>query len=312
LERFAEFVAEHQKGVREFIEVKPATARAFMEAEAVRNVSPKTWNDTLKLLRATFKHLHPHISEGSNPFHGLVTKASETINREPFSVEELKAITETCAGDDFIRPIIVTGMCTAMRRGDCCLLKWADVDLQAGFLSVKTAKTGERVDIPIFPMLAEELRRAKARSGKSAHCFPEAAGMYTSNPDGITWRVKQVLARALASVEALPALPQASPEAVRAQVDVYLDGLGDSPKAGKIRAVFEAYATGASLDDVVEKTGTSRGTVSNYLNLLEREIGLAIIRGNRRAPQTAALQGERQNDRKANVGRRSTTSIASG
>jgi integrase len=108
----------------------------------------------------------------------MVTKASETVNREPFSVEERKAITDTCAGDDFIRPIIVTGMCTAMRRGDCCLLKWSDVDLQAGFLSVKTAKTGERVDIPIFPMLAEELRQAKGRAGKSVHCFPEAAQMY--------------------------------------------------------------------------------------------------------------------------------------
>ena len=31
----------------------------------------------------------------------------------------------------FIRPIIVTGMCTAMRRGDCCLLEWKDVDLDA-------------------------------------------------------------------------------------------------------------------------------------------------------------------------------------
>src|SRR5690606_20604496 len=94
LKRFAEFVAEHQKGATEFIEVKPATAKAFMEAETKRKVSPKTWNDTLKLLRATFKHLHPQLADGSNPFHGLVTKASETVNREPFSVEELKAIVE--------------------------------------------------------------------------------------------------------------------------------------------------------------------------------------------------------------------------
>lgn len=114
-------------------------------------------------------HFHEHRWVHSRERQRLVTKASETVNREPFSVEELKAITDDCAGDDFIRPIIVTGMCTAMRRGDCCLLKWSDVDLQAGFLSVKTAKTGERVDIPIFPMLAEELRRARVKSGKSIY-----------------------------------------------------------------------------------------------------------------------------------------------
>jgi integrase len=152
--------------------VKPETAKAFMASEEARGVSPKTWNDTLKLLRATFKHLHPQLNDGSNPFHGLVTKASETVNREPFTVEELKAITEACADDDFIRPVIVTGMCTAMRRGDCCLLKWKDVDLKEGFIRVKTAKTGQTVDIPMFPMLREELIQAQKAAGKSKFCFP--------------------------------------------------------------------------------------------------------------------------------------------
>ena len=93
-----------------------------MGAEAAQGVAPKTWDDSLKLLRSTFKHLHPHLLKGSNPFRRLVTKASKTVNREPFSVGKLKAIADACAGDDFIRPILVTGMFTVMRRGDCCLL----------------------------------------------------------------------------------------------------------------------------------------------------------------------------------------------
>ena len=305
LEKFAAFVAEHQKGVTEFIAVKPATARAFMDAEAERKVSPKTWNDTLKLLRATFKHLHSQLADGSNPFHGLVTKATETVNREPFTVEQLKAIVEACAADDFIRPIIITGMCTAMRRGDCCLLKWEDVDEKAGFLSVETAKTGERVDIPIFPMLAEELNRAKAKAGDTEFCFPEAAQMYRNNPDGITWRVKQVIARALESMDATArkSLPPASPQTdVRSAVDAYLVCLGNSKRASKIRAAFEAYAGGASLDDVIAATGFSRGAVSNYLNELERETGVSIVRGHRRAMKTDGLQDERENgQRRASV-----------
>jgi integrase len=298
LQRFAAWVALHQPDATEFVSVKPETAKAFMAAEAQREVSPKTWNDVLKLLRATFKHLHPHLSDGSNPFHGLVTKANETVNREPFTVEELKAITEACAEDDFIRPIIVTGMCTAMRRGDCCLLKWADVDLTAGFLSVKTAKTGETVDIPIFPMLAEELTRAKTKAGRSEYCFPDAARMYQNNPDGITWRVKQVIARALESMipAGRPVLPPPANRAeVRARVKAFLNRLGDSARAPKMRAVFEAYAAGASLDEVMTVTGASRGTVSNYLNELERETGASIVRGHRRAVKTDALQQEREN-----------------
>jgi integrase len=301
LERFATFAAEHQRGVKEFVEVKSETAKAFMAAEEARGVSPKTWNDTLKLLRATFKHLHPHLTDGSNPFHGLVTKSTETVNREPFTVEELKAITDACADDDFIRPIIVTGMCTAMRRGDCCLLKWDDVDLAAGFITVKTAKTGETVDIPVFPMLREELERAKSLTGGKGFCFPDAAKMYETNPDGITWRVKQVLAKALdegnGEGENRP-LPPLSSDETRSRGLAYIASLGETSKAERMREVFTAYMDGQTLDDVIAATGCSRGTVSNYLGELERETGCPIVRGQRRALKTDGLQVERENGKR--------------
>ncbi len=298
LKRFATFAGEHQRGVSEFVTVKPETAKAFMAAEADRGVSPKTWNDTLKLLRATFKHLHPHLHDGSNPFHGLVTKATETINREPFTAEQLKAITESCADDDFIRPIVVTGMCTAMRRGDCCLLKWDDVDLAAGFITVKTAKTGETVDIPVFPMLREELNRARSTTGAKGFCFPDAASMYSANPDGITWRVKQVLAKAMESETGIAPSNLTTPEEVRDQGIRYIDRIGDTAKARKMRAVFTAYMDDRTLDEVVAATGCSRGTVSNYLNELERETGCSIVRGKRRALKTDGLQTERENGKR--------------
>jgi len=196
LKRFAEFAEAKQPGIREFIEVKPATAKAYLNGLQKRGVSASTWNYSLELLRTAFRRLHPELPEGSNPFRHFVTKSVETVSRVPFTPVELKAIQEACADDDFIRPVIITGMCTAMRRGDCCCLKWADVDLGEGFISVKTSKTGHKVDIPIFPLLREELLRAKAASDNSPYCFPEPAAMYQRNPDGISVRVKTVLAGA--------------------------------------------------------------------------------------------------------------------
>jgi integrase len=76
----------------------------------------------------------------------------EAIVREE---EQLRRIFEITNGDEFTYPIIVTGICTAMRRGDCRLLKWGDVDLQNNFISVKTAKTGARTKIPIWPLLRD-------------------------------------------------------------------------------------------------------------------------------------------------------------
>jgi integrase len=191
LTRFASFAQDANSNAREIGNVTKTLARSFMDAEEARGVTAKTWNDTLKLLRATFKHLLP---EGAvNPFVGIPTRETDVVFRKPFTPEELNAILEAARDDDFIRPVIVAGMCTAMRRGDCCLLKWKDVDLLERFLNVKTNKTGQTVSIPVFPLLYDEL---KDRTASGKYVFPDQAAMYEENPDGITWRVRKVFAAA--------------------------------------------------------------------------------------------------------------------
>jgi len=191
LARFAVFVRSQNPKADEISHVTRDMARAFMAAEDSRGVTAKTWNDTLKLLRASYKYLLPAGS--INPFSSIPTRETETIFRKPFTPEELKAIVDAARDDDFIRPILITGMCTAMRRGDCCLLKWKDVDLARRFITVKTSKTGQTVSIPIFPMLYDELA---LRQPSEAYVFPEQAKMYVENSDGITWRVRKVFAAA--------------------------------------------------------------------------------------------------------------------
>ena len=195
LKRFAEYVHRENVKMVEIAQVTRTAARSFMDAESNRGVTAKTWNDILKLLRATFKYLLP--AGAINPFSDLPTRETETIFRKPYSPEELAAIVDAARTDEFIRPILVTGICTAMRRGDCCLLQLKDVDLHRRFITVKTAKTGQTVSIPIFPMLYDELKLAtRNQKSNDGFVFPEQARMYQENPDGITWRVKKVLTAA--------------------------------------------------------------------------------------------------------------------
>lgn len=276
LKRFAKFIqAENPKAVELDNVTRPA-ARAFLNAEAERQVTAKTWNDTLKLLRATFKHLLP--AGAFNPFADIPTRETETIFRKPFTPEELKAITDAAQADKFIRPIIVTGMCTAMRRGDCCLLQWRDVDLDGRFITVKTNKTGQTVTIPIFPPLYDELVRAPGK-GKD-YVFPSQAGMYLENPDGITWRVKKVLALALreppTKKEGLPEVPLA--EAKR-RGHQFIAGLPDSDKKRRMLAVFDAYMDGKKTCETMAAAGVSKGSVSGYLNEIEAHLNCQIVRG---------------------------------
>ena len=190
LARFTAFVRAQNPKAEEISHVTRDMARAFMKAEEARGVTAKTWNDTLKLLRAAYKYLLPAGVSIHSPICPHAKQRPCSANHSP---EELKAIVDAGRDDDFIRPILITGMCTAMRRGDCCLLKWKDVDLARRFITVKTNKTGVTVSIPIFPMLYDELA---LRQPSEAHVFPEQAKMYAENPDGITWRVRKILAAA--------------------------------------------------------------------------------------------------------------------
>jgi integrase len=205
LTRFVEFVRSENLKATEIAHVTRSVAQSFLDAESKRGVTGKTWNEILKLLRATFNHLLP--IGAINPFSNVPTRETETIFRKPYSPEELAAILEAARAEEFIRPILIVGICTAMRRGDCCLLEWTKVELESRFISVKTAKTGQMVSIPIFPLLNDELiLRAKKRKPNEKYVFPEQAAMYQENPDGITCFPRFWLLRAISRHEFLVSL----------------------------------------------------------------------------------------------------------
>lgn len=195
IQRFVGFVQDQFPDIRGMGHMTPAITREFMKEEERRGVSAKTYNNNLVLLRSCFTKVGKEIGLRDNPFANIPLRDEETVLRQPYSEEELAAILESAKGDPFIYPIIVTAACTAMRRGDCCLLEKSSVDLDADFLRVKTAKTGEWVEIPIFPMLRQVLLNAEANDS-CPYMFPQQAAQYLKNPDRITEMAGRVLRKA--------------------------------------------------------------------------------------------------------------------
>ena len=191
------FVDHIQKEHAELVEVAQVTremARGFMESEADRKMAAKTWNDSLKRMKAIFKFLQVEYGVLRNPFDGIKAHEEHHVHRRPLTMVEVKALLDAVKKDDFCRPIIVCGLSTAMRRGDCCLLKWDDVNMQGPnpSITVKTSKTGETVCIPIYEALMRELALAKERAdGKGGYVWPETAAMQLHNQQGVTWRLRQ-------------------------------------------------------------------------------------------------------------------------
>lgn len=195
IERFIRFAKKTSPSLHEMAQIQAPLANAFCRAELARGVAAKTYNHTLIHLRSVFHVLRKEAGLAENPFAAIPLQDGETVFRKPFSVEELSLLEEKAKADPFIYPLIVTGMCTAMRRGDCCTLLRSSVDLEGGFVTVKTAKTGETVQIPIFPLLRSVLEKALAKPAPRPpfYVFPELEAHYRVNPDHLTDRVRRVM-----------------------------------------------------------------------------------------------------------------------
>lgn len=194
IERFVAFVRKTSPGLHEMAQVQASMATAYCKSEIQRGISAQTYNQIVIHLRSVFQLLRKEGGVAENPFEEVPLRESDTVFRKPFTVEELALIEKTAKADPFIYPLIVTGMCTAMRRGDCCTLLRSAVDLKAGFVTVKTSKTNETVQIPIFPLLRGVLEKAMAEPPVRPpfYVFPSLEAHYRINADHLTDRVRRV------------------------------------------------------------------------------------------------------------------------
>jgi len=166
---------------------------AFLDAESARGISARTWNVTLGLLKSVFSKLEPSSDAYTQFLRNAKSRMEDTVHREPFSSEEVARILEAARKDDVLRGPVHVACFTALRKGDACCLKWDTVDLKAGIIRTRTSKTGEWVEIPIMPPLAEEL--AHHPQGKGEFVFPEAAKLYrdAKRPSVLDKRFKDIL-----------------------------------------------------------------------------------------------------------------------
>jgi len=214
-----------------------------------------------------------------NPFAEIKLGRSEgeTIHRQPFSPEELEAIVATANGDDFMGALITAAACTGMRRGDVCRLRWSDVDLDGGMLAVKTSKTGASVEIPIFAPLRAVLERLDGKRGR--YVFPEAAKMPAKNPQGLSYRFKAIVAKALDTNTSTPAPSIHRAADIEAEaLDAIEANTSEGERRERIADTFRRYAAGASVRDIQKDVGCARSTVSADLAAVEEWTGKRFVR----------------------------------
>lgn len=292
--RFTNFMSAGFPDATEMSDVTHEMAQIFLASERARGVSGRTFNAALSVLKGCFKSLKRQAGIIDNPFDGIVSQDENTVHRIPFSPEELLAILEVVKDDDFCRPLITTGIWTALRLGDVCQLRWADVDMDSRFITVDTSKTGARVSIPLFPMLHDELAKLVRTS---EYCFPEQAEVYQTRPDTINTFLGRVFAAAgfvdkddsEETHGKEPGKVEQPEEEILSEAEMLRRGrdciLATTDYADKVRAnmleIFEQYMAGGTLNSIREKLGLSKGGTSEYFKRIELVAGFTVIRSRR-------------------------------
>jgi integrase len=289
LRRFSTYIRKYYSAAEELAAVRAEHVRAFLKSEEARGISSRTWNITLKLLKTVFRRLEPNSDAYRSFLKDAREREEETVHREPFTEDEIAGILHAARDDDLMRPLIITALATAMRRGDCAQLKWESVDLAAGFIEVRTSKTGETAEIPILPALREEL--CQLTRTDNDYVFPAAADLYRNDRHALDRRLRAILARAgfiecarPANIncnrgDAKSALPKLEPE------ELYQRGLQaihsskmSRPRRERMKSVFAAYVSGKGLPTIARELQLSKSTVSLHLNELEQRLGVAVLR----------------------------------
>ncbi len=300
---FSNYMREHYPDAEDLASVRSEHLQRFLDAEANRGISPRTWNITLKLLKTVFRRLEPNADAYRNFLKDVIEKDEDTIHRKPFKEDEIDAILVAAQDDEILRGPITTAACTGMRRGDCVLLKWASVDLDADFIEVRTSKTGETAEIPILPKLRDELK-STPKTG-SEYVFPKAAELYQADPYGFNRHLRMILARAgfvdakmaerikaTEKPDPRAALPELPPDQLRSRgLKAINAGEMLEAKRERMKAIFMAYIGGKKLPIIARELGVSKGTVSLHLHEIEDMIGAAVLRRQLRKPIPSVIRG---------------------
>lgn len=167
VEKFTEWLSAEHRTVVKVRDVTKLIAEKYL-AHFKSNVSAGYYNGMLSTFRkiwSEFGRLSKHHCFRENPWGGFKYKTVDQSVKRALTAEEISRIFEVIKKPD-VALLFKIGLYTGMRKGDCCNLKWSDIDMERRLISVvpdKTKRYNCRVVIPIHQVLYEELEtRAKA------------------------------------------------------------------------------------------------------------------------------------------------------
>jgi integrase len=169
---------------------------AFRNREIKRGLSNKSANLAVKIVSMAF---HDALRQGKirfNPCIGLDPLEEDSVEREPFTIEEIKQLVEAASGD--WKGAILFAYYTGARLGDVANMQRSAIDLEKSLVSFTPQKTGRKkkngICIPLHPDLEKQLLNRPGLG--NTPLFPSLARRETGGRHGLSAEFTAVMRKA--------------------------------------------------------------------------------------------------------------------
>ncbi len=285
LERFTRYVQENARRTRSLDQIPARTVLDFLADEERRGLSGRTLNVIRGVLRTALARLAP-ASPAALCLAEVPGREELTAHRRPWTPAELRRIFGAAEEiDPALYPAIVCAATTALRRGDVCHLTWDAINLEGGFVTVKTTKTRQTVDVPILPPLRPVLEAAAANRSESRYVWPHLAELADTNPGALTWRLERVIAHAGliddgGGDQEADSLPILAPAETRERGLAAVDGVEgwNEERRERARVIVTRYLEGEKVGDIAREVGCGLSTITRDIAAVQAAAGVQIVR----------------------------------
>ena len=141
--RFTAWLNGNHSDARLLSEVTPDMAAEFMDMVAGTGATG-TVNKYLQFFKCFYSTLADAGKiTAPNPFMDIEPQEGETHSKRPLTRQQVSSLLDTAEGE--LQALIALGYFTGLRLGDCCTLRWDEVDMTRGVIERIPNKTKNTV-----------------------------------------------------------------------------------------------------------------------------------------------------------------------
>ncbi|NCY22844.1 hypothetical protein EBX31_12925, partial [bacterium] len=177
--------------------VEPSLIQQWLKT-IEREVTPVTARNHLKRLTGAFAEATRNRFIEHNPCISVSSPKDRNPPEKPgFTTRQIEALLK--AADNEWRGVIFAGFYLALRLGDAVSLRWKNIDLGLGWISVTPEKTrhlGKRARIPIHPTFRDYLISLGGQDDPESFIFPNLAKKKVPGQSGLSRRFSEIVEKA--------------------------------------------------------------------------------------------------------------------